>query len=101
MKKLLCFTCFCVAIMFAAVSCSPVKKLDVSMADDYQTRLQKVMVVTFAKVDFLHAQFENVLANELGRRGVEATISHDVFPDLGTHIDPMLVFAKAKEILGD
>ena len=98
MKKILRLLFFCFAILSTAGACSPVKKLDVSKADGYETALQKVMIVTFAKVDYIHAQFENVLSNQLNDRGVETIISHDVFPNLGTHIDPMLVFAKAKEL---
>lgn len=98
MKRYLHFAAFCLVILSITAACSPIKQLDVSKAENYETKLQKVMIVTFAKVDYIHAQFENVLSNQLKDRGVETIISHDIFPDLGVHVDPMLVFAKAKEM---
>lgn len=98
MKRILRLCFLWLAILSTTAACSPIKKLDVSKADGYENTLQKVMIVTFAKVDYIHAQFENVLANQLTDRGVETIISHDIFPDLGLHIDPAVVFAKAKEM---
>ncbi len=98
MKKFIRFAFFYLVVLSTTAACSPIKPLDVSKADGYDTPMQKVMILTFSKQGYIREQFENVLSNQLAERGVATIPSYEVFPDLGTHINPEVVFAKAKEM---
>lgn len=98
MRKFIRFVFFYLVVLSTTAACSPIKVLDVSMADGYDTPMQKVMIITFSKEEYIREQFENVLSNQLAERGVATIPSYEAFPDLGPHINPEVVLAKAREM---
>jgi hypothetical protein len=79
-------------------ACAPVKTLDVWKDDSYSQPLQKVLIIAVTKQDYIRNQFENVLANQLNAKGVEAIPSFKVLPQAGEKLDRDSVVAKVKEL---
>ena len=61
-------------------ACAPIKKLEVWKEESYSARPQKILLIAVTKRDNLRRQSENVLANQLAKKGIEAIRSHKVLP---------------------
>lgn len=61
-------------------ACAPIKKLEVWKEDSYSDRPQKILLIAVTKRDNLRRQSENVLANQLAKKGIEAIRSYKVLP---------------------
>jgi len=99
MKRLFRLSCYlfilCATILAA---CAPVKTVDVWKDEGYTQTLQKVLIVAVAEREIIRKQFENVLADQLSKRGVEAIPSNKVMPATETKPDREAVIAKVKEL---
>jgi hypothetical protein len=79
-------------------SCAPIKTLEVWQEEAYSQPLQKVLVIALAQQDNIRNQFENVLSDQLAKRGVEALSSHKVLPQSDAKPDREAVLAAVKEL---
>ncbi len=79
-------------------ACAPVKTLDVWQDQAYKQPIKKVLVIAVAQSDIIRNQFENVLSNQLAKRGVEVIPSHKVLPQSTEQLDRETVVAKVKEL---
>jgi len=79
-------------------ACAPIKNLDVWKDETYTKPPQKVLVIALAQQDIIRNQLENVLSNQLAKRGVEAILGHKVIPQSKTKPDKAIVLAKVKEL---
>jgi len=70
----------CLLLVIVATACSPIKKLEVWKEETYSTPPQKMLLIAIAKRDSTRRQAENVLANQLVKRGLEAIPSYKVLP---------------------
>ena len=70
----------CALLVTATVACAPIKKLEVWKDESYSARPQKILLIAVTKRDTLRRQAENVLANHLAKKGIEAVRSHKVLP---------------------
>lgn len=85
-------------LVFLAASCAPVKNLEVWKSEDYNKRPAKTLVIALTQKENIRKQFENVLSDQLGKRGVEAIPGHKVLPPLGEKPDREVIVAKVKEL---
>ncbi len=85
-------------IMTFLAACAPVKTLDVWQDPAYAQPMKKVLVIAVAQSKVIRTQFENVLANQLAARGIEAVPSHKVLPQSTDQLDRETVVAKVKEL---
>lgn len=99
MNKHLRLNC-CLFLLFATTlaACAPVKTVDVWKAEGDTQKLQKVLIVAVAEKEIIRKQFENVLADQLAKHGVEAIPSNKVMPQTGLKPDREAVIAKVKEL---
>lgn len=99
MKRLLriCFL-MCLVLVPLMTSCAPIKTQHVWKDDAYQERLQKVLIIAVAELDFMRNHFENVLSQNLAARGIEAIPGNKVFPQTAEKLDRKAVVAKVKEL---
>jgi hypothetical protein len=79
-------------------ACAPVKTLDVWQDEAYSQPLQKTLVVVVAHQDNIRKQFENVLADQLAKRGVDAIPSNKVLSQPIAELDRETVLAKVREL---
>lgn len=86
------------SLLFCLAACAPVKTLDVWQDQAYAQPIRKLLVIAVAQSDIIRKQFENVLANQLEKRGVEAIPSHKVLPQPSKELDREAVVAKVKEL---
>ena len=84
-------------IAFTA-SCSSMKTLHVWKDEKFNQRLQKVLIIAIAGQDYMRNHFENVLAERLSARGIEAVPSNTILPNLGEKPDRDALVAKVKEL---
>lgn len=89
---------FCFLFVMLATACSPVKNLEVWKNEDHDLRLTRVLVIALTQKENIRKQFENVLSDQLAKRGVEAIPGHKVLPPLGEKPDREFVVAKVKEL---
>lgn len=85
-------------LMALATSCASVKTLDVWKDESTDQRLQKVLVIAVAELDFMKEHFENVLSNQLASRGIEAVPANRVFPRSAGKLRRKDVLAKVREM---
>lgn len=79
MKSTKLFRLFlCLLLVTVAAACSPIKKLEVWKEETYSTQPKKMLLIAIAKQDSTRRQAENVLANQLVKRGLEAIPSYKV-----------------------
>ncbi len=88
----------CLLFVTLMVACAPIKTLEVWQEETYTQPLQKVLVIGLAQQDNIRKQFENVLSNQLIKRGVEAIPSYKVLPHPKAKPDREVVLAKVKEL---
>ena len=79
-------------------SCSTTKTLHVWKDEEYNQRLRKVLVIAVSELDFMRNHFENVLAENLASRGVEAVACNKVLPQSGAKLDREAIAAKVREL---
>lgn len=87
----------CLLLVTVAAACSPIKKLEVWKEETYSTHPQKMLLIAIAKRDRTRRQAENVLANQLVKRGLEAIPSYKVLPQQ-EKLDRQAVEAKVREL---
>lgn len=88
----------CLLLLMLTAACAPVKTLEVWKAEDYTRQLDKVLVIVLTQKDKIRNQFENVLSDQLAKRGVDAISSHKVLPHTSEKPDRDVVVAKVKEL---
>jgi len=93
----LCKLFLCLLLVTVAAACSPIKKLEVWKEETYSTHPQKMLLIAIAKRDRTRRQAENVLANQLVKRGLEAIPSYKVLPQ-EEKLDRQAVEAKVREL---
>ncbi len=99
MKRSLRYCAFiCLVLVTLTTSCRSIKTQSVWKDDSYHGRLQKVLVIAVAELDFMRNHFENVLSQNLAARGVEAIPGNKVFPQTKEKLDRKAVVAKVKEL---
>ena len=87
----------CLLLVTIAAACSPIKKLEVWKEETYSTHPQKMLLIAIAKRDRTRRQAENVLANQLVKRGLEAIPSYKVLPQ-EEKLDRQAVEKKVREL---
>ena len=87
----------CLLLVTVAAACSPIKKLEVWKEETYSTHPQKMLLIAIAKRDRTRRQAENVLANQLVKRGLEAIPSYKVMPQ-EEKLDRQAVEKKVREL---
>jgi hypothetical protein len=85
-------------LMAFLAACAPVKTLDTWQDQAYNQPIKKVLVIAVAQSGIIRNQFENVLSNQLAKRGVEAIPSYKVLPQSTAQLDRETVVAKVKEL---
>ncbi|HYQ48043.1 MAG TPA: hypothetical protein VEP69_03165 [Thermodesulfovibrionales bacterium] len=80
------------------IACATTKTIHVWKDDQYRQKLRKVLVIALAEQEFMRDHFENVLAENLQARGIEAVPSNKVLPLPGAKIDREAVVAKVREL---
>ena len=88
----------CLLLVTLTAACAPIKNLEVWKDEAYNQQLQKVLVITLAQQDIIRNQFENVLANQLAKHGVEAIPSHKVLTISAKNPDRDAIVAKVREL---
>jgi len=88
----------CLLLVTLATACAPIKKLEVWKDETYSSQPQKILLIALAKRDNIRRQSENVLANHLVKKGVEAIPSFKVLPQSAEQLDRQAVEAKVKEL---
>jgi len=83
--------------MAFTASCATTKTLHTWKDEGYNQRLRKVLVISVSEVDFMRNHFENVLAENLASRGVEALAGNKVFPQ-SAKLDRESIAAKVREL---
>lgn len=87
----------CLLLVTVAAACSPIKKLEVWKEETYSTHPKKMLLIAIAKRERTRRQAENVLANQLVKRGLEAIPSYKVLPQ-EEKLDRQAVEAKVREL---
>jgi len=85
-------------LVAAATSCASVKTENLWKDEGYNQRLQKVLVISAAELDFMQKHFEDVLSDRLASRGVEAVPANKVFSQPGEELDRAAIAAKVREL---
>lgn len=98
MRNLLCYALPILLITIIMTSCAPIKTLDVWQDPAHDQPLQKVLLIAVAQNDIIRRQFENVLALQLAKKGVEGIASHKVLPQAVADLDRETVIAKVEEL---
>lgn len=90
----------CAGFMLLAVmtACASTKTLHVWKDDQYRQQLHKVLVIGVTEQDYMRSHFENVLAENLHSRGIEAVPSNKVLPQSSAKIDREAVVSKVREL---
>ena len=88
----------CLLLITLSSACAPVKSLDVWKDEAHTEPLQKVLIIGLAQRENIRNQFENVLSNQLTKRGIEAIASHKVLPQTEEKPDREAVLAKVREL---
>jgi hypothetical protein len=84
-------------LMALTISCSSIKTVSVWKDEGHNQRLRKVLVIAVAEQDFMRNHFENMLAQSLASRGIEATPSNKVFPQ-SQKLERSSIEAKVREL---
>jgi len=99
MKSSLRFSYFlCLLLIALTAACSPIKTLSVWQEETYTQPLQKVLIIAVAEKEYIRKQFENVLADQLSKRAVEAIPSNKVMSQIGSKPDREAVLAIVKKL---
>ena len=82
-------------------ACAPVKTIEIRKDEGYTQRLDKVLVIAIAREAYVRKHFENVLADQLHRRGALAVARHTILPLSGAKLDRETGLAKVTELGSD
>ena len=85
-------------LMVFTASCGTTKTLHVWKDEGYNQQLRKVLVIAVSEEDFIRKHFENVLAENLASRGVEALAGNKVLLQSGAKLDREAIAAKVREL---
>jgi len=85
-------------LLLLPAACAPIKTLDVWKSETDARPLKTVMIIAVAQEETIRRQAENVLADQLAKRGVDATASHKVLPKTEGKPDREAILAKVKEL---
>lgn len=85
-------------LLLLTTSCAKTKALEVWQDEDYSQSLGKIMIIAAARQDFVRNMFENVMAADLKKHGLQAVPSHEVLPPFGDTFNAEMVLAKAREL---
>ena len=88
----------CLLLVTVTTACAPIKKLEVWKDETYSSQPQKILLIALAKRDNIRRQSENVLANQLVKKGVEAIPSYKILPQSQDKLDRQAVEAKVREL---
>lgn len=97
-KQRLSISVLCLLFVTLVVACAPVKTLEVWKSEDYSKQPTKILVIALTQKENIRKQFENVLSDQLTKRGGIAIPGHKVLPPLGEKPDREVVVAKVKEL---
>jgi len=86
------------ALLALMTACASTKTLHVWKDDQYRQQLRKVLVIAITEQEYVRDHFENVLAENLQSRGIEAVPSNKVLPQPSSKIDREAVVAKVREL---
>ncbi|HYQ48394.1 MAG TPA: hypothetical protein VEP69_04950 [Thermodesulfovibrionales bacterium] len=86
------------ALLTLLTACASTKTLHVWKDEQYNQRLRKVLIIAVTEQEFMREHFENVLAESLQSRGIEAVPSNKVLPQSSAKIDREAVVAKVREL---
>lgn len=89
---------FTLMLVALAISCASIKTESLWKDEGFNQRLQKVLVISVAELDFMQKHFENVLSERLASRGIEAVAANKVFSQPGIKLDQAAIAAKVKEL---
>jgi hypothetical protein len=97
-KPKLTATFLCLLLVTASTACAPIKKLEVWKDENYARHPKKILLIAMAKRENIRRQAENVLANELVKRGVDAIPSYKVLPQSEEKPDRQAVEAIVRDL---
>ncbi len=80
------------------ISCSSTKTLYVWKDEGSSQRLQKVLIIAVAELDFMEKHFEDVLSERLASWGVEAVPANKVFSRSGAKLDRETIAEKVRKL---
>lgn len=99
MKKPQLFAPFlCILLVVLTAACAPIKTIEVWKEESYTQPLQKVLLIALAQQDYIRNQSENLLSDQLAKRGIEAIPSHKVLPHPKQKPTRESVLAKVREL---
>lgn len=99
MKKPQLFAPFlCILLVALTAACAPIKTIEVWKEESYTQPLQKVLLIALAQQDYIRNQSENLLSDQLAKRGIEAIPSHKVLPHPKQKPTRESVLAKVREL---
>ena len=88
----------CLLLVTVTTACASVKKLEVWKDEAYSSHPHKILLIAMAKRDNIRRQAENVLANQLVKKGVEAIPSYKVLPQSAEKLDRQIVEEKVRTL---
>ena len=88
----------CLLLVAVMTACAPIKQLEIWKDEAYTGHPQKILLIAMAKRDNIRRQSENVLANQLVKKGIEAVPSYKILPQSAEKLDRQSVEAKVKEL---
>ena len=86
------------AILMVTAACATTKTLHVWKDEGQNQKLGKTMVFAVAELDRMRDHAENMLAWRLRDRGIDASASNKVIPQLGAKPDREALVAKVREL---
>lgn len=91
-------TAFVGFLLLTMTACVSTKNLGGWKDENRTAPLEKVMLVAVAEHEYIRHQFENVLANHLADRGVDAVPSYKAYPELTRATKREDALAKVREL---
>ena len=88
----------CILLVVLTAACAPIKTIEVWKEESYTQPLQKVLLIALAQQDYIRNQSENLLSDQLAKRGIEAIPSHKVLPHPKQKPTRESVLAKVREL---
>ena len=88
----------CLLLVMLTASCAPIKTLEVWKDEAYTKPPEKILLIVLAQRENVRRHAENVLFNQLTKRGVEAIPGYKVLPNPGAAPDREAIEAKVREL---
>jgi hypothetical protein len=89
---------FILVLTAMMTSCASIKTESVWKDEARAQRLQKVLVIAVAELEFMQKHFENVLSERLSSRGVDAIPANKVISGSTAKLDREAIVAKVREL---